>query len=125
MMDIEKLKNNYDFYEGFEGETEIILSLQDHREYNLHIWDGYIDEIFSNAPLNQKEWTGFTRDYQEDIGAFGDMEEHEIIIKEYLDDIKGYLDYDLSNECTNVCNLIINFLQFALDKHYSVVLYVS
>ena len=43
----------------------------------MHIWDGYIDEIFSNVSLNQKEYIGFTRDYQKDIGAFGDMEEHE------------------------------------------------
>ncbi len=69
MVGIGNLKNNYTFYEGFEGETEIILSILDHKEYNIHIWDGYIDEFFSNAPLNQKEWSGFTKDYQEDIGA--------------------------------------------------------
>lgn len=64
MTDIGNLKNNYEFYEGFEGETEIILSILEHREYNIHIWEGYIDDIFSNAPLNQNKWTGFTRDYQ-------------------------------------------------------------
>ncbi len=125
MMDIGNLKNNYTFYEGFEGETEIILSILDHKEYNIHIWDGYIDEIFSNAPLNQKEWSGFTKDYQEDIGAFGDMEEHIIDTKEYLEDIKSYLDYNLSKECIEICHLIITFLEFSLNKNYAVILYVS
>lgn len=54
MASTKNLKNNYEFYEGFEGETEIILSILEHREYNTHIWEGYIDDIFSNAPLNQK-----------------------------------------------------------------------
>jgi hypothetical protein len=125
MMDIGKLKNNYKFYEGFEGETEIILSILDHREFNLHIWEGYIDEIFSNALLNQQKWIGFTRDYQEDDGAFGDMEEHNIDAKEYLEDIKTYYNFPLSKECNEICNLICEFLEFVLDNNYIATLYVS
>ena len=127
MQDLGNLKNNYKFYEGFEGEGEgeIVLFFEKNKEYNIHIWDGYIDDIFANAPLNQKTWTGFTRDYQEDIGAFADMQEHKIDTTEYLNDIKAYLSYPLSKKCIEVCYLIIDFLEFALANNYDVILYVS
>ncbi len=121
----EKLKNNYEFYDGFEGEKEIILFIAEHREYNIHIWDGYIDDIFSNVSLNQEKWIGFTRDYQEDIGAFGDMEEHKIDAKEYLEDIKAYQSKPLPKDCTKVCDLMIEFLDFAIANNFTVILTVS
>lgn len=125
MSDIRNLINNYKFYDGFEDEPEIILSILNHKEYNIHIWEGYIDGIFSNAPLNQKQWTGFTKDYQENLGAFCSTKEQEINPTEYLEDIQSYLNYDLSSECIELCYLMIQFLTFAINNNYTVTLYVS
>ena len=66
-MDIGKRKDDYVFYEGYEGEKEIIISLPD---IAYHIWDGYFDDIFGNPQSTENGWIGFTRDYNEFINAF-------------------------------------------------------
>jgi len=71
-MDIGKLKNNISYYEGYEGEPEVVVALKGAEDITLHIWDGYFDDMFS-TPLNRNgSWSGFTRDYQECVGAWGE-----------------------------------------------------
>lgn len=72
MTTIVNLKNNYTFYEGYEGECEVILYIQDHEVFNLHIWDGYFEEVFGNPKFKKNGWIGFTRDYQESVNSFSD-----------------------------------------------------
>lgn len=68
-MDIGKLENNASFYEGYEDEPEVFLSIKDMPELCVHIWDGYFEDIFSDPHVGINGWTGFTRNYQEGRGA--------------------------------------------------------
>lgn len=56
---------NNKFYEGYEGEPLIILAIED----KIYIWDGYFEYIFGNPSL-KVDWKGFTRDYNQQEGAF-------------------------------------------------------
>ena len=91
-MDIGKRKDDYVFYEGYEGEKEIIISLPD---IAYHIWDGYFDDIFGNPQSTENGWIGFTRDYNEFINAFeeecgsGMMIKNNCTFGEALDAIKN------------------------------------
>jgi len=87
--DAVKTNDNYTFYEGYEGEPEIILSLA---EQSLHIWDGYFDDIYGAPPLDGNGWSGFTRDYNQIEGIFSDDEAAEINPEEYLNDLMQYKD---------------------------------
>lgn len=63
-MDTGKRKDDYRFYEGYEGEKEVIISLPD---IVYHIWDGFFEDIFGNPKTTDDGWIGFTRDYNEFI----------------------------------------------------------
>lgn len=56
MMDIGKTNDNYIFYEGYEGEPEIILYIPN--ETTIHIWEGYFDDIYDTPSLDGKGWIG-------------------------------------------------------------------
>lgn len=60
-MGIGKIIDNDTFYEGYEGEPQIVLSLADMEV--LHIWEGYFEDIYGAPALDGKGWNGFTRDY--------------------------------------------------------------
>ena len=113
-MDIGKT-DNYTFYEGFEGETEIELSSNNQNMETLHIWDGFFWDLFGDPSLDGKGWNGFTRDYNQCEGAFGDDSEAVISdIDEYIDDLKIYenrkFDY---KETRDVYNLLLSWLNRA------------
>ena len=113
-MDIGKT-DNYTFYEGFEGETEIELSSNNQDMETLHIWDGFFLDLFGEPSLDGKGWNGFTRDYNQCEGAFGDDSEAVISdIDEYIDDLKIYenrkFDY---KETRDVYNLLLSWLNKA------------
>ena len=69
-MGIGKTSDNYTFYEGYEGEPEIILIIPN--EDILHIWEGYFDDIYDTPSLDGNGWKGFTRDYHQMEGIFAD-----------------------------------------------------
>ena len=52
-MDIGKHKDDYKYYEGYEGEKEIVISLPD---IVYHFWDGYFEDIL--GILNQQKVGG-------------------------------------------------------------------
>lgn len=115
-MDIGKTNDNYIYYEGFEDEPEIILSAENTNMQVLHIWDGYLDDILRNPKLDGKGWSGFTRDYHQLEGAFGDNNEMLITeIDEYLNDLKSYanrhFDYD---DTKAVYDLLCSWLETAI-----------
>lgn len=98
-MNTGKIIDNYTYYEGFEDEPEIIFKAEDENMQVLHIWDGYLDDMLREPNLDGKGWSGFTRDYHQLGGAFGDDNEMLITeIDEYLQDLKLYanrhFDYD-------------------------------
>lgn len=115
-MDTGKIIDNYTYYEGFEDEPEIIFKAEDENIQVLHIWDGYLDDMLREPNLDGKGWSGFTRDYHQLEGAFGDDNEMLITeIDEYLQDLKLYanrhFDYD---ETKAVYDLLCSWLETAI-----------
>ena len=86
MENTERFINNEKFYdERFYGEGELVLSLKEHPEYNIHIWRGYIRDIIRELKAAGDSWAGFTRDYNEMVRTFcGDTVEIEDISENEL-----------------------------------------
>lgn len=121
-MDTGKLRNNNQYYEGFEGEDEIVMSLENDPEYSIHIWTGYIDSILSDPVLDGKGWKGMTRDYHQLEGPFAeDGKSIEIDPEEYLEDLCQYEDKPFDEpETADVLQLILSFLDYAKRGNYKV-----
>lgn len=117
-MDTGKL-NNTIFYDGYEGEGEIVLTLLDSQNaVTIHVWDGYFEEIFGTPTPSDAGWTGFTRDYQESVRTFNGEERILLSsIPEYLSDLRNYENHTFSYDETNAClNLLIDFFNQALSS---------
>ncbi len=114
-MDTGKHRDNYTFYEGYEGEREIILSLSD---VSYHIWDGYFEDIFGNPIVEEDGWNGFTRDYNEFVNTFDDeCVECAIMPEEYLRDIKLYVGQTFSyKETQEMLDLLQGILTEAIES---------
>ena len=124
IMDTGKIIDNYKFFEGFEGEPEIVIEAENTNMPILHIWDGYLDDILREPSLEGEGWHGFTRDYHQCEGVFGDDSETIITdISEYLDDLKMYkkrhFDYDETRE---VFDLLCSWLENALENGHNRIL---
>lgn len=106
-MDIGKINDNHTFYEGYEGEPEIILSIPN--SDTIHIWEGYFDDIYDTPLLDGKGWNGFTRDYHQMEGIFiNGGGKAKINPREYLDDLMLYKDKNFDFEETKqVFHLIV------------------
>ena len=119
-MDIGRLKNNIKF--SVEevcpefAEPDIILSLKGSPEFNLRIWEGYFVAVFSNPIFTDRNWVGFTRDYQEDVNGWEEATEMDNIY-EYIWDMLRYKDIELDpiweKTVPKVFNLILDFLTYA------------
>lgn len=109
------LENNHDLYNGYEGERVIIITLQSNEEYVLHIWNGYFEDIFGNPIFNQSGFKGFSRDYQECLGAFAYGEKYTITnIQEYLTDLEQYREKQFLYDGTKAClQILIEFFMYA------------
>lgn len=115
-MDIGKLINNDLFYKGFEDEPEIELFIEEHPKYNIHIWDGYISDIFGDPIFDGNEWTGFTRDFQQEVNTYGEKDV-KINIDEYLNDLYIYKERVFRFEETRDCyDLLCAFLEYAKQE---------
>ncbi len=127
-MDIGKLKNNEVYCEPDFCDDEIILSLKEQPEFNIHIWDGYIRDLFGNPPMNAERWYGFTRDFNEFVGAFSEKEGNRIEIskvEEYFVDLIQYAEKRFRIEETReVFNLLSDFLRYALATNQTVIMEV-
>ena len=115
-MDTGKLVNNTTFYDGFEGEPEIELFTAENPNFNIHIWVGYISDIYDKPIFDGNEWRGFTRDYQQEIGTY-DKEDVTIDTAEYYEDLLNYKDKDFRFEETRKCyELLCCFLEYAKEN---------
>ncbi len=123
-MDIGKRNDDYKYYEGYDGEKEIIISLPD---IAYHFWDGYFEDIFGNPHSTENGWIGFTRDYNEFINAFEDeCIECAVEAEEYLKDLTLYQNQSFSyNETTDVLNCLITIMTTAKEKHTCVLVRVN
>ena len=128
-MDIGRLKNNRVYNEEDMCDTEIILSLKEDPNFNLHIWEGYFRDIFGHPFLHGLGWHGFTRDYQEFKGAFSDDNDNKIELpdlEEYLTDMLQYAEKEFRfEETSEVFELIADFLRYAIATGQTVVMEVS
>lgn len=116
-MDTGKL-NNTVFYDGYENEGELILSIPgDNNMTIIHIWDGYFEDIFGHPITTDSGWFGFTKDYQESVRTFNDEERiAPSATSEYLSDLKKYRNNTFSYPETKDClNLLINFFEQAIS----------
>lgn len=113
-----KIRDNYTFFEDFDGEPEIVLEAENTDMQILHIWDGYLDDILREPNLDGNGWLGFTRDYHQCEGAFGDNSEGIITdITEYIDDLKLYADRKFDYDDTkDVYNLLYSWLEEAIKN---------
>jgi hypothetical protein len=114
-MDTGKLKNNTTYYDGYEGEGEVVLTLIDSPNYNLHIWDGYFEDIFGNPCLSGNAWRGFTMDYQESRNAFS-QNDSPVFVKpdDYIYDLYLYRGKTFTYEETTSClDILIDFFEHA------------
>lgn len=114
-MDIGKTNDNYTFYEGYEGEPEIILIIPN--EDIIHVWEGYFDDIYDAPSLDGNGWKGFTRDYHQIEGIFADdTTETKVNATEYLEDLMLYknkfFEYD---ETTQVFELMVSLFEKAIE----------
>ena len=116
-MDTGKINDNYTFYDGYEGETRIVLSIQDNQ--TVHIWEGYFDDIFDTPPLDGNGWKGFTRDYHQIEGVFSENEKAvELCPEEYLSDLILYKNKDFDFEETiQVVELMISLFENAVENN--------
>ena len=117
-MDTGLLRNNYTYYEGFEGEEEVVLSLDSDSDVAIHVWVGYLDDILREPVLNDSEWTGLTRDYHQAEGAFSQEGESVTVYpEEYLEDMKNYSERQFDEpETAGAFQLIVAFLELAVQK---------
>ena len=127
-MDIGRLKNNIKF--SVEevcpefAEPDIILSFKESPEFNLRIWEGYFVAVFSNPIFTDRNWVGFTRDYQEDVNGWEEATEMDNI-DEYIWDMLRYKDIELDpiweKTVPKVFNLILDFLTYAKQTGQTVI----
>ncbi len=121
-MDTGNLKNNFAFYEGFEGEPEIVLTIAEDEDYNIHMWDGYFNDIFGNPVLDGNGWKGFTRDVNQMEGIFSDDDERATIdVPEYLEDSISYTGKSFRyDETSAALELLIAFFENAVKNNLTV-----
>ena len=119
-MDIGKINDNYDFYKGYEGEPEIIITVNN---ASLHIWEGYLEDIYGNPPLDGAGWIGFTRDIHQIEGIFANEESSlKIDAEEYLKDLLLYQNAEFRyDETSDVYKLIKNWLTYAVNSNCVVI----
>lgn len=116
-MDIGNLKSDYTYYNGYEGEGEIIIRLE--MEEEVHIWEGYFEDIYDIPSLTGNGWKGFTRDYNQLEGIFS---EEDIIMginpEEYLEDLMLYKDKQFEfAETIDVFKLIKSLLEKSIKEN--------
>ncbi len=116
-MDIGMLRKNDSFYTGYEDEPGIMLSLVDCPECCIRLWEGYLEDILETAVIPGQDISGFTREYQECTGVFGDEESEIIDAEVYLKDLMNYTGNDFQYEETTDClQLLQEFLSCAVEK---------
>lgn len=126
-MGIGPLIDNYKYYEGFEGEDELVLCISTQQDKCIHVWCGYLDDILREPVLDGTGWKGFTRDYHQLEGAFAENGKTiDIEPEEYLEDLLQYENRSFSAyETSEVFDLIVAFLKYAVNEHLKVSMRVS
>ncbi len=127
-MNIDRLKNNDTYFSGYD-DTEIVLKIAEDEDFNLHIWYGYFDDIFSIQPYDG-DFKGFTRDFAEMEGVFyEDMDDTSYLdptpldAQEYLEDLLLYKDAQFRYpELAEIVELLTEFFEYAVENDLTVMI---
>lgn len=116
------ISDDFRFYHGFEGETEVIFMTSAER---VHVWEGYLDNLVGNPPLDGAGWHGLTRDYCQMEGPFsGGCDE--VDSAEYLRDLKTYADKRFEwEENGELLSKLMELFQAAVNRNEKVKIEVS
>jgi len=111
-------QTDYDFYKGFEGEPEFVISLMADPKRTVHIWAGYLDDIFAKTEFSNDGWIGMTRDYQELRGAFEESGPYIVPnALEYYEDLRGYKGQSFQyDETKDVLEVMLDLFQCATES---------
>lgn len=103
------------FYNGYEDEPEVELSLDGNEQESIHIWFGYISDILDHPDLSGNGWTGFMRDYQQGERTIENLGQIvPIDLDEYIADWKQYSDRVFDLPETKECyDFILAFMEYA------------
>ena len=58
------------FYEGFEGEQELVVSLKGGHERTFSAWIGYFDTMMDCVECGKDGWEGIALHYHRDTGFY-------------------------------------------------------
>lgn len=118
------MKNHTKFYERYEGEPEMVLTVATLRTVNIHIWEGYFDDFLSTPKHTAEGWIGFTKDYHELKGVFGaNTDKVYVEPSKYLEDLTSYKEVVFDFEETKeVLKLLIEVFKIAKDMGSKVII---
>ena len=119
------IQNDKYFDERFFGESDMTFALKENPEFNIYLWEGFIDDICENPRTDETgHWIGFTRDNNEFIRTYSGYPV-EIDLDEYIKDLLLYKDIDFEKEfgkeTQEVYDLILDFLLFAKETNQTVI----
>lgn len=119
--------NNYKYYDGYEGEPEVIFQLQDNNNTSIHLWTGYIDDIMNHQPGTNEDYKiGLSRDWNNIEGPYSEDKNNFIDVDDYYSDLIRFEKADFKYEETKaVYELIMYFLKYAKDNNKSVEMIVD
>lgn len=114
--------NNSKFYEGYEGEQEVIFQLVDDNNTSIHAWGGFIDDIMNNQPGTDDDYkTGLSYDWNTLEGPYSDKDNKIINIDDYYKDLLRFEKVQFKYEETKeLYKLLVYFLKSAKDNNKDV-----
>lgn len=114
--------NNNKFYEGYEGETEVIFQVLGDNNTSIHLWNGYIDDIMNHQPGTEDDFkNGLSRDWNTLEGPYSDENNNVIDIDDYYNDLLRFAGVKFKYEETKeVYDLVMYFLKQAKENNQEV-----
>lgn len=107
------------YYDGFEGDDEIIFTLEkkNGEKKEFGIWDGYFDDIMNQIKPEENGWTGLAYYYQLVIGWYDESPWEVKILLESYEQLKNIdinsLKYDEEKE---ILIKILSMFEEAIDN---------
>lgn len=114
--------NNYKFYEGFEGEQEIIFQIVEDNNTSIHLWEGYINDIMNNQPGMEDDYKiGLSHDWNSLEGPYSNDSKKTINVDDYYKDLLRFQNVQFKYEETKeLYELLLIFLKYAKDNNKKV-----
>lgn len=122
-MDI--LKNNNQYYKEFEGEPEIIFQIKEQTDLNIHVWDGYIDDIMYNQPKTEEDYKyGLSHDWNCCEGPYDNKVDIDSNL--YYEDLQRFKNVNFEyDETKDVYELLLKFFEYVVSNNFSVEMIVD